>query len=73
MVTLSQLALLYQCLLPCDSRRRYIGFGLKVGDGVVLSNEDTMSIEIDPQIEWAIKGGVPIPVTDKVRQGGSWV
>jgi hypothetical protein len=48
-------------------------FGLKVGDGVVLSNEDTVSIEIEPQIEWAIKGGVPVPVTDKVRQGGSWV
>jgi hypothetical protein len=48
-------------------------FGLKVGDGVVLSNEDTVDIGIEPQIEWAIRGGIPVPVSDKVRRGGSWV
>jgi hypothetical protein len=48
-------------------------FGLKVGDGVVWSNEDTVNIGIEPQIEWAIKGGVPVPISDKVRRGGSWV
>ena len=48
-------------------------FGLKVGDGVIWSNEDTVDISVEPQIEWAIKGGVPVPISDKVSRNGSWV
>jgi K319-like protein len=59
--------------VPATVNGDTLQFGLKVGDGVIWSNEDTVDISIEPQIEWAIKGGVPVPVSDKVRRGGSWV
>lgn len=58
---------------PATTDGATLTFGLKVGDGVVLSDEDTVDIQVLPQITWIIRGGVPVPYVEKVRQAGNWV